>query len=325
MISLTNLLNGKRSPHISVVIPAYNSVKTIAHAIESVQKQKGVNVEIIVVNDASTDNTAEVVQKLQKKDSRIRLISHDINKKVAQARNTGIDAAKAEWIAFLDADDEWLPEKLISQYREAVKSPTPENVFCFCYFMKKNSGVVTTPTLSFGYSQQYKPFDPNDLDDVRIRLVNSDIWFGGSSSLFAHKKALEKAGGYDPGFGFCEDNFLVLKHILNKGEKPLGEVRVVPEHLMIYTDSRHKEKSDYYNAGVFPLKMLEQKCYVAQHFGSPEAKKFIENYSHFFAPEDPLANPEQIKKAMHEICKNAPCQRGFACGLKGEYCKAPSP
>jgi glycosyltransferase involved in cell wall biosynthesis len=317
-------------PLISVVIPAYNSSKTITRAVESAQNQKDVKVEIIVVDDASTDNTAEVVRSLQKNDSRIRLIRHETNKQVGQARNTGIDAATADWIAFLDADDEWLPEKLISQFRECIKSSEPENVFCFGYFMERaENGKITTPSRFLkgawpreNGAQEYQVFEP---EAVRDDLMNSGIWFGGSSSLFAHKKALKKAGGYDPEFAFCEDNYLVLKHILNKGEKPQGEVRIVPKPLMIYADPGYEDNSARYNAGLFPLKTIGQKCFFAQQFGARKAKSFIEHYGFYFSREGSPADPKQIKKAMYEICENAPCLRGFHCGLKGGYCDSPSP
>ncbi|MDD4616190.1 MAG: glycosyltransferase [Alphaproteobacteria bacterium] len=316
-------------PFISVVIPAYNSAKSITRAIESAQKQKDVDVEIIVVDDASTDSTAEVVRNLQKNDSRIRLISHDTNKQVGQARNTGIEAAKADWIAFLDADDEWLPEKLIKQFREAIKSSNPENVFCFCYFKeRKEDGAIEVPSRFLKgrrtqeKDQEYVVFDS---ETVRKDLMHSAIWFGGSSSLFAHKKALINAGGYDAKFAFCEDNYLVTKHILNKGERPLGEVRIVPEPLMIYTDPGYETNSDRYNPGLFPLRMIGQKCYFAQQFGAWEAKQFVDLYGRYFSREGSPADPKQIRKAMYEVCQNAPCLRGFNCGLKGGYCDSPSP
>ena len=89
---------------ISVVIPLYNKEKYIKRAIESVLNQTFQKFEIIVVNDGSTDKSAEIVQNI--KDPRIRLINQK-NAGVSAARNRGIQEAKYEYIAFLDADDFW--------------------------------------------------------------------------------------------------------------------------------------------------------------------------------------------------------------------------
>jgi glycosyltransferase involved in cell wall biosynthesis len=96
---------------ISVVIPAYNAGKYIARTIDSVLAQTLPACEIIVVDDGSTDNTAEILANYE---SKVTCIRQD-NAGASVARNTGITAATGEWIAFLDADDEWLPQKLQSQ------------------------------------------------------------------------------------------------------------------------------------------------------------------------------------------------------------------
>jgi glycosyltransferase involved in cell wall biosynthesis len=99
-------------PLISVVIPAYNRADKITLAVKSVQKQTYPNWEIIVSDDGSTDNTGAVVEKLMMEDARIRLIQHQTNGGAQAARNAGIKAAKGEWIAFLDSDDQLLPDSL---------------------------------------------------------------------------------------------------------------------------------------------------------------------------------------------------------------------
>lgn len=99
----------------SVIMPAYNSGKYIAEAIESVIKQRYTNWELLIVNDCSTDNTEEIIRTYQKQDKRIKLISLKKNQGVANARNTAIKNAKGRYIAFLDADDYWEKEKLQEQ------------------------------------------------------------------------------------------------------------------------------------------------------------------------------------------------------------------
>ena len=98
----------KNSICISAVIPAYNAEKYITRAIDSVLNQIRPVDEIIIVDDGSTDNTAEVIKRYGDK---VQCIYQE-NAGVSAARNTGIKAAATDWIAFLDADDEWLPERI---------------------------------------------------------------------------------------------------------------------------------------------------------------------------------------------------------------------
>ena len=99
--------NNRKPYSVSVIIPAHNASEYIGRAIESVLAQTLKPDEIIVVDDGSADNTAEVTKKYES----IRYI-HQENAGASVARNIGIEAATSEWIAFLDADDEWMPEKL---------------------------------------------------------------------------------------------------------------------------------------------------------------------------------------------------------------------
>lgn len=95
---------------VSIIIPTYNRVKLLHSAITSVLNQTFQDFEILVIDDASTDNTREVISRYR--DTRIKYIHHEVNKGEAGSRNTGILHSHAEYIAFLDDDDEWLPEKL---------------------------------------------------------------------------------------------------------------------------------------------------------------------------------------------------------------------
>ena len=95
---------------VSVIIPTHNRSDFLRSAIASVLNQTYQDFELIVVDDASTDNTAEAVAEFN--DERIKLLRHDTNKGGSAARNTGILASECDYIALLDDDDEWLLEKL---------------------------------------------------------------------------------------------------------------------------------------------------------------------------------------------------------------------
>jgi len=96
-------------------MPAYNAEKTIALSIDSVISQTYDSWELIVVDDASSDTTAQIVCTLATSDSRIRLLTNKRNKGVANARNLGVKHAYGEWVAFLDSDDCWCNSKLQQQ------------------------------------------------------------------------------------------------------------------------------------------------------------------------------------------------------------------
>lgn len=101
-------------PFFSVVLPLYNKEKYIKRTLESVLNQTFSNFEVLVIDDGSTDKSCEIVESIN--DSRIRLIRQE-NGGPSKARNRGIKEAKGKFIAFLDADDEWLPEKLAEHYQ----------------------------------------------------------------------------------------------------------------------------------------------------------------------------------------------------------------
>ncbi len=107
---------------VSVVIPTYNRSKCIERAIASVLAQTYSNLEIIVVDDGSTDDTARVVEEHARRESRIRLIKHDKKRGAQAARNTGILAAAGQWIAFLDSDDEWFRHSVATRLKLAEEA-----------------------------------------------------------------------------------------------------------------------------------------------------------------------------------------------------------
>jgi glycosyltransferase involved in cell wall biosynthesis len=169
-------------PSVSVIIPTYNREKYIERAIRSVQAQDFPNIEIIVVDDGSTDNTSQVVKKIATVDSRISLVVHEKSKGAQVARNTGIRNAKGERIAFLDSDDEWLPGSLSKR---------------LCAVEKQKADVVYSACLSVKYPDtDLKPFYVPPLSGMVYRemLRRPGPMF---QSLLVKKSALEKIGYLD--------------------------------------------------------------------------------------------------------------------------------
>ena len=107
----------ERSHLISVIIPAYNAEKTIEEAVDSVLSQTYENLEVIVVDDCSTDGTKRLLEDLADKDPRVRVFSNDANVGVLKTRLAAVHASFGKWIAFLDSDDIWEKDKLEKQVK----------------------------------------------------------------------------------------------------------------------------------------------------------------------------------------------------------------
>jgi len=123
-------------PKISVIIPTYNSIRFLPNTLDSVLRQTFSEFEVLVINDGSTDNTAEWISSLT--DSRVKLINQE-NQGCATARNTGILAAKGQYIAFLDSDDLWEPTKLEKQVKCLEENPDIGLVYTWVDFSNEEA------------------------------------------------------------------------------------------------------------------------------------------------------------------------------------------
>jgi teichuronic acid biosynthesis glycosyltransferase TuaG len=110
------------NPLVSVIMPVFNSARYIAMAIESVTRQKYIEWELVIVDGGSEDDTRDIVNGFSASDSRIKLIDNHGDKGPGHARSVGVSFALGHYIAFLDADDVWLPQKLSNQIRFMLAS-----------------------------------------------------------------------------------------------------------------------------------------------------------------------------------------------------------
>lgn len=131
---------------VSIITPTYNSERFIAETILSVQAQTYQDWEMIIVDDCSTDKTAEIVASFQEKDSRIKYFYNSTNKGSALSRNLALQKAKGKWIAFLDSDDLWLPEKLEKQIEFMTKNNFHFSYTNYCEIDEnsKETGILIT-------------------------------------------------------------------------------------------------------------------------------------------------------------------------------------
>jgi len=160
---------------VSIIMPAYNAEKYIAESIASAQRQTFRDWELIVIDDGSTDSTAEIVKGLQQNDERIIYV-HQQNKKLPAARNCGIKLSKGQYVAFLDSDDLWLPEKLERQL-EAFEKQKADLVFTDGFILKeKTQELIPYPTVSgfFTGEEMYRIEYFSNLIPVLSVLIKKD-------------------------------------------------------------------------------------------------------------------------------------------------------
>lgn len=130
---------------VSIIMPAYRCKNTLPRAVTSVINQTYPNWELLIINDGCPDNSYQSVQDFSESDSRISVLHHQKNQGVAAARNSGIDKASGKYIAFLDADDMWMPEKLALQ----VELLNTGVAIAFCDYYRdcnNNRFIVSAPS-----------------------------------------------------------------------------------------------------------------------------------------------------------------------------------
>lgn len=205
-------------PLVSVIVPAWNAEATLWATLRSVSAQSYRNLEIIVVDDGSTDSTADVAARFCASDSRASLIRKE-NGGVASARNRGIAVARGEWLAPIDADDLWHSTKIAKQLAIVLGAQEkPGFVYCWYRFVDEEGRVIGSgPSVSidgpaFGRLAYFNPVE-------------------NGSALLVKRDWVIEAGGYDEslrsaGAQGCEDVMLQLRIALQH------KIACVPEYLV---------------------------------------------------------------------------------------------
>ncbi len=158
---------------VSVVMPAFNCEKYISKAIESVIHQTHKNWELIIINDDSPDNAAEIADEYAEKDGRIRVIHQIPNAGCAQARNLGISEARGQYIAFLDSDDIWVATKLEKQLR-LLSEKRAQIVYASYDFIDENDSGVKKPFIVAAETDYKKMLGRNEIGCSTV-LVEANL------------------------------------------------------------------------------------------------------------------------------------------------------
>jgi glycosyltransferase involved in cell wall biosynthesis len=171
-------------PLVSVIVPAYNAAWCVERTLRSIAAQSYGNIEVVVINDGSTDATADVVRSCIAGDARFRLVEQD-NRGLVGARNRGIAETGGAFIAPVDADDLWHPHYVASQMAALDKAdPATPFVFCYSYWIDENDNLYPVSP----------PSQPPRADFIGLLRRNA---VGNGSSAIFRRAALLDVGGYD--------------------------------------------------------------------------------------------------------------------------------
>lgn len=182
---------------VSIVIPAYNADRFIAQTLDSVLAQTFTAFEVIVVNDGSTDRTQEIVEHYLLTDDRVRLINQ-INQGISATRQRGQKAAKGDFIAFLDADDLWMPQNLETHLRHFAGNPNLGISFGRVEFMQDDG----TPTGVYS-TARLKRIEPAHLFYENLLTT--------TSNAIVRRAVFEQIGGFDYDLCGTEDQEFFLR------------------------------------------------------------------------------------------------------------------
>lgn len=253
------------NPLVSIIIPAYNSAKYLSEAVNSALNQTYTNIEVIVVNDGSTDDTLQVAESL--KGEKLRVFSQK-NKGASAARNRGLKEASGEYIQFLDADDLISAEKIEKQLELLQRH---KNHLCICptvYFFDENDHTLSKP------ADHWVPDLSDNPVDFLIKLYGGDIIgpeYGGMITVHAWlcpRHVLDKAGPWneelsvdDDGEYFCrvilassgillvrdvfnyyrkfkEGNTLSSPNSIKKQQSAFKSIKLKAQHLLAVTNDK---------------------------------------------------------------------------------------
>ena len=253
------------NPLVSVVVPAFNAAKTIAETLHSISEQTYRVLEIVVVDDGSTDETADIARRRGEVDARLRIVAKS-NGGVASARNAGIRSSKGEFVAFIDADDLWHPTKIAKQLAVLLAGgPDMALVYAPFRLIDADGRVLASPH-KYGVNGW-----------VIHRHFYSNL-VGNGSALLVRRSVLEEFGGFDSwllqqGAKGCEDLLLQLRIA---ARYRFGEVS---EYLVGYRrqpDSMSSNTDQMIRSGILAVNKALSEC---RHIPSLSAATMLKRYA----------------------------------------------
>lgn len=240
---------------VSVVIPSYNRADSILTCVDSIVKQSYPNLEIIVIDDGSKDNTAEVIKDYIDKNSLKKLFFYQqANQGAPSARNNGLSKAKGNLVVFFDSDDLMLPDRIVKQVKSILEEKSD---CCACGFVNSQSG------------EKYIPHINQDLGNIGS-LIDWSL-MGSTQSWMYKRDILVDMGGYDTAYACYQDWDLTFRYLTQS-----NKVSVVKEALSVFVDD---ENADRITSQIHSIKRtphiqryyLKVLKWLAEHGGKPKS------------------------------------------------------
>lgn len=269
-------------PLITIGITAYRAADTIGRAIQSAVAQKWENTEILIVDDFSGDSTVDAIYRAITDLKQARLIVHETNTGPAGARNTILHAARGEFIAFFDDDDESYPERLHSQYERIIAYERDTGAgLVLCYA----SGERLYPN---GYRKDLPAIGSQGIAPQGRDMADRTLFFGGDKtkfygsgtptcSLMARKSTFEAVGGFDKNFRRVEDLDFSVRCALKGAHFTGGPQKLFLQHATESSDKSHEKNLEA------ELQLVEKhKAYLQSRKQYHYARQWPQiRYSHF--------------------------------------------
>jgi glycosyltransferase involved in cell wall biosynthesis len=289
-------------PTVSVIIPTYNRIAHLNRTIQSVLNQRFEDLELVVVDDASTENTESVVEAFD--DERVRYLEHEVNRGGSAARNAGIEASTGKYVAFLDDDDAWLPHKLERQIG-CLEECSEEWVATYCDIHVVRHGVTSrlrellAEVLPVGHSKS-RPEGGAELIPV---VLAREFPLGGASTLVVRRTAVDQLGGFDVRFERLQD-WEFLARLLRIGKIAHVDDTLVVKHETTFPSAETVSAAQevFFEEFSSEIERAERNGYdvVAAHrFALARSLfvdgRFVEGFRHLNgATIDPLALAQSI-------------------------------
>jgi GT2 family glycosyltransferase len=213
-------------PTVSVVIPTYNRAELLTRAIDSVLAQTYEDFELVVVDDGSTDDTEEVVTGYD--DERVRYLPHETNRGANPARNTGIEAAEGEYVAFLDSDDEWRPRKLEAQL-DRLDGTDDDWIAVYTDYdvTVPGAGGLVRETAADLLATDDEETVVEGGEELVGPTLGDTLHTGAGSTLLVETAVAQRIDGFDEELDWFQDPDFLLRVLLE------GKLAHVPEPLVV--------------------------------------------------------------------------------------------
>lgn len=263
-------------PKVSVIIPTYNRPEFIKNAVKSVLNQTYDNLEIIVVDDGTKIRARKIINSIN--DDRIKYIKHTESKGGGAARNTGIKNSTGDYIAFLDDDDEWVPEKLAIQMNEFLQ--TGEDVgFCFSSVSNVIKNGIEVSQIKEGI---------NDYSELSLKKLNGFL----TVTLIIKKNVINEIGGFDESLPSHQEIDLIIR--IAQKYKGLG---INIPLVKVKMDGSHEQIGSNLNRKIKGRKMLLSK-HINLYEKHPKTLA-----KHFFQIGLYYRDSGKFKEARNSFCR----------------------